>query len=114
MATENVNQDGPEFVSFVTTADEGCIPPGHGDIDGIVVHPDAGAVNLWGIAEARLTSLDKMLAMFAEGAGAGFDMADFAAVVRPQVEQILTLASTGNARASLARFADDGLRKSMR
>ncbi len=114
MATENINQDGPEFVSFVTTSDDGYIPSGHSDISGLVVHPDAGAVNLWGVAEARLTSLHKMLAMFAEGAITGFDMADFADVVRPRVQEILTLASTGNSRASLSRFDDDGLRKSMR
>jgi hypothetical protein len=114
MATESVNQDGPSFVSFVTSADEGCIPSGHGDVPGMVVHPDAGAVNLWGIAESRLTALEKMLAMFAEGAGAGFDMTDFTDVVRPRVQEILTLAATGNTRASLNRFADGLLQNAMK
>jgi hypothetical protein len=67
MAKENLSQDGAEFVPFVTTSDEGCIPSGEMDVPGLVVHPDAGASNLWGIAESRLRSLEKLLAMLERG-----------------------------------------------
>ena len=116
MAEDNVDQDGSEFVPFITTGDEGCIPAGHGHVPGLIIHPHADSVNLWGLAESRLMSLEKMLAMFASASGTdgAFTMADVAEVVMPRVQEILTLASTGNSRASLTRFADGALRNSLR
>jgi hypothetical protein len=95
------------------TNDEGCIPVGEMDVLGLVIHPEAGATNLWGIAESRQQSLVKLLAMLAEGCGAGLSASDFVEVVQPRVQEILTLASTGNERASLKRNADHAIKKSV-
>ena len=115
MAKQNRDQTNHGYVAFVTTGDEGCIPAGHGDVPGLVVHPDAGAVNLWGIAESRLLTLEKMLTMFASASGSNGEhsMAEFAEVMQPRVQEILTLASTANERASLKRFTDRVIAKSM-
>jgi hypothetical protein len=64
-AIANVIQEDDKFVSFMTACDEGCIPAGQGVVPGVVIHPEPDPVNLWCIAEARLATLDKMMAMFA-------------------------------------------------
>jgi hypothetical protein len=105
MANGNIDQTINGYVSFVTSSDEACIRSGGSDVPALVVHAQADAETLWGVAEARLMSLDKLLLMFADGTGTGFGMADFSEVVRPRVQEILSLASTGNARASMTRSA---------
>jgi hypothetical protein len=116
MAIENVTQEEDKFVSFMTACDEGHMRPGQGAVPGVVIHPEADPVNLWCIAEARLATLDKMMAMFACAGTTQeqFSLSDVTDVIRPRVQEVLTLVSTANDRATLDRFTSRKLNAAFR
>lgn len=105
MAVENSKDVAKTIAPFYATSDDVCRTRTSLDGPVAIINPEASALDLWQVAEARLMNLEKLLSILVctSECGIEFSPADYAEVFKPRVDEILCLATEANRLAAEAR-----------
>lgn len=106
MAVGNSKDIAKASAPFYATSDDICRTMTSLEGPVAIINPEASALDLWQVAEARLMNLEKLLRILVctSECGIEFSPADYAEVFKPRVDEILCLASEAN------RLATEGQR----